>query len=93
MTKTSRSRVPLIVACCYSAIVLLLLIFAYVHQDEFGFSFIPVAYATAPLSLWLFKATSQFLVAIGAGGVANAVILYALMKVADSARKSRSSKP
>ncbi len=93
MTKTLRSRVPLIVFCCYPAILLLLLIFAFVDRDEFGFSFIPVIYATGPLSLWLLKANSQFLVAIYAGGTANAAILYALLKVADFARKSRASKP
>jgi hypothetical protein len=93
MTKTLRSRAPLIVACCYSAIILLLFIFAFADRDDFGYSFIPVAYATAPLSLWLSNATSQFLVAIGVGGAANATILYALLKVADSVRKSREPKP
>lgn len=81
MAKVFYSRLPLIVAGSYAAIVLLLFVLALVIHDEFGFSFIPVLYATCPLSLFFEKHTRNLFIAIGAGGAANAAVLYALMKI------------
>jgi hypothetical protein len=70
---------PLILAGCYAAIVLCLLILALVTHDEFGFRFIPVLYATYPLSRLLYK-SSNILYSIVIGGAINALLLFALLK-------------
>jgi hypothetical protein len=78
-----RSRMPLILTCCYVAIVLIFLVLAIVAgmtgQDEFGYSGIPLLYATFPLSLFLYK-THGFLFSIGIGCIVNAGVLYAFLK-------------
>ena len=79
MAKVVRSRMPLILAGCYAAIVLCLLILALVTHDEFGFRFIPVLYATYPLSRLLYK-SSNILYSIVIGGAINALLLFALLK-------------
>jgi hypothetical protein len=79
LTKVLFMRLPLIVAGFYVAIVFLLFLFAVVTYDDFGYRLIPVLYITYPLSLFLER--QNLFVAIAAGCVANAVILYALMKV------------
>jgi hypothetical protein len=88
MTKPLHRHARLIVTCLYVAIVLLLLIFAAVVRDEFGHSGVPVLYAAYPLSLYFYK-THAFLVSICAGGAANAVCLYVLLKGTDCARALR----
>lgn len=88
-----RSRLPMIVAGTYTAIVFLLFVLAIVTHDEFGYSFIPVLYTTGPVSLFLewHIALDNTFVAIAAGGVANAGLLYALAKVV-SLKASRRTK-
>ena len=90
MTEVSRSRVPLMVAGFYAAIVLLLFTFAMASYDEFGFRFIPVLYATYPLSLFLEKqcALHNLFVSVAAGGAMNAGILYALTSAFVYVRKT-----
>jgi hypothetical protein len=79
LAKAVRSRIPLILAGCYAALVLCLLILALVTHDEFGFRFIPVLYATYPLSR-LFYTNSNILYSILIGGTINAILLFALLK-------------
>jgi hypothetical protein len=81
LAKSRSSRIPLIAACSYLAILVLLLILAVVVHDEFGFSFIPLLYATFPLSRMLYR-SSNILFSIGIGGAVNACLLYALLKAA-----------
>jgi len=84
---------PLIVACCYAAIVLCLFFFAMFEmltgRDEFGYSAIPALYATYPLSPFLEHKTAYWWLAIGVGGGVNFVLLYALLWIAGKAKPSR----
>jgi hypothetical protein len=85
------SHMPLIVACSYTAILVLLTIFAgvigMVGQDEFGYSSVPILYATSPLSLFLYR-THDVLFSVSIGGGMNAALLYALLKAIPSAKRS-----
>jgi hypothetical protein len=69
----------MIVAGSYAVIVLCLFILALVTRDEFGYRFIPVIYATWPLSFVLYKNSDIFFSILIGGGV-NTVILFALLK-------------
>ncbi|HMF53080.1 MAG TPA: hypothetical protein VK593_01930 [Edaphobacter sp.] len=86
MANIVRGRGPLILAGTYAAIVLLLLVFALVVRDEFSFCFIPVTYATYPLSFFLSKhwhsggVPGGILIFVISGGV-NAGVLYAVAKL------------
>jgi hypothetical protein len=84
LAKFLSSRIPLIAASTYGAIIFLLLILATIlgatGQDEFGYSGVPVLYMTSPLSLLLYK-THGFLFSIGMGCVLNAFLFYSSLKV------------
>lgn len=79
MAKVLRSRIPVIVATSYAAIVVCLLTLAVVTTDEFGYRFIPVMYATYPLSVLLDRGSYLFF-SIFLGGAVNALLLFALLK-------------
>ena len=90
---SQRSRAPLIATGLYIAIVLALFILAVAVSDEFGFSAIPLLYATFPLSLWLYHQEPQaFLFSVCVGGGANAALLYLLLKAIDYAKSLRRAK-
>ena len=94
MAKVFHSRLPLIVAGSYTAIVLLLFVLALVTHDEFGFRFIPVLYATYPLSLFFERhiVPHNLFIAIAVGGITNAVALYVLMEIVSLIKTSRRAK-
>ena len=96
MEKSSRSRIPLIVACSYAAIVLALFILAVmaslIGQDEFGYGAIPALYATYPLGLFVYDKTLNWFVGVGVGGGVNFVLLYSLLWIAGYAQASRKAK-
>lgn len=81
--ESSRSRMPLTLTGCYVLAMLIFFVLAAVAglsgQDEFGYSWVPLLYATFPLSLVLYK-THGFLFSISVGAIVNAGILYALLK-------------
>ena len=95
MKHPSRSRVPLIVACSYASIVLLLIILAVmaslIGQDEFGYGAIPALYATYPLGLFVYDKTLNWFIAVGVGGVLNFVLLYSLLWIAGYAFRKGTS--
>jgi hypothetical protein len=80
----SYSRVPLIVAGVYAAMVLFFLSFAIIvgiiGEDEFGYGGVPVLFATYPLGFLLYYKNHNFLFSIGIGAGVNCAILYALLK-------------
>jgi hypothetical protein len=84
LAKFLSSRIPLVATRTYGAIVFLLLILATIlgktGRDEFGYSGVPVLYATSPLSILFYK-NHGFLFSIGMGGVLNASLLYSSLKV------------
>jgi len=93
MATPQRSRAPLIVTGLYLAIVLALFVFAIAVSDEFGFSAIPLLYATSPLSLWLYQQEPRaFLFSVCVGGFANAAFLYLLLKAVDYAKSLKRAK-
>ena len=71
MAKVSYRRVPLTVACFYAAMVLLFFAFAMIvgitGLDEFGYSSVPLLYATYPLGYFLYQKTHNFLFSIALG--------------------------
>jgi hypothetical protein len=85
-------RVPRIVTGFYASIVLCLFILAIMVRDEFGFSAIPLLYATCPLSRLLYHSGFNFLFSIAVGAVINAGLLFALLKGVDSWRASSAPK-
>ena len=64
------NRIALIVAGSYAGIVLVLFGTALATSDEFGYSFLPALYATAPLSMLLGRRVG-LLFAILAGALVN----------------------
>lgn len=84
-----RHRLPLVVTGLYVAIVLLLFVVALLGHDDFGFRFIPVIYATSPLSLLLGQSgLHNLFVEIAAGGVTNSAFLYALLSSVIALRRA-----
>lgn len=91
MTDALRRRIPVIVAVAYAAIFLSLLTLAMVTTDEFGFRFIPVLWATYPLSRLLYR-DSDILFSAIVGGVVNTILLFALLKGIAFLRASSATK-
>ena len=87
----TRTRIPLIVALAYSAMVLCLLLLAVFTTDEFGFRFIPVIEATYPLSRVLYRSSNLFF-SILVGAVANTLLLFGLLKASAWLIASRAPK-
>jgi len=77
MAKVLSNRLAMIVAVSYAVIVACLFALAMVTEDEFGFRFIPVIYATYPLS-FLLQAQFGFVPSIVAGAGINGSLLFAL---------------
>ena len=93
MATPSPCRAPLLATGFYLAIVLVLFIFAVAVSDEFGFSAVPLLYATSPLSLWLYHQEPQaFLFSVCVGGAVNAAFLYLLLKAVDYAQSLKRAK-
>ncbi len=64
----------------YALIVLCLFVLAFVAHDEFGYSAIPVLYATSPLSRLLYHSGFNLLSCIIVGAVVNGGVLFTLLK-------------
>ena len=64
----------------YALIILCLLVLAFVAHDEFGYSALPVLYATSPLSGLLYHSGFNFLFSIFVGAVINGGVLFAFLK-------------
>jgi hypothetical protein len=79
MKKPIFMRLPVLAPAAYLIIVLLLFLVAWFEPDEFGFSFIPLIYATCPVSRLLYP-PGEFLTGVVAGAAVNAGILFVLFK-------------
>lgn len=92
MASFLRSRVPLRAAWCYVGFVL----FPYVRQtfanDKFSHGIFPLRYATVPIRLALDHKTTNWLLAVGAGGALNSILLFALLRLVAYATASRQTK-
>ena len=87
----TRNRIPLIVAVAYASVVLCLFLLATFSTDEFGFRFIPVIVATAPLSRFVFQSSGNS-ISILVGGAVNTLVLFGLLKGIASLMASKAAK-
>lgn len=85
--------VPAGVAGAYAAMVLFFFVIAMFGQDEFGYRFVPVVFATYPLSFMLQEHTRLLLIpSILIGGAANTAILFVLCWFIASLKESNQAK-